>query len=185
MKKLILFFLIAACSISKKTDKSIIKECLDDYKQKSLHYIKDFSIYKSYLLLEKSLIDRGLLKKNDKESYIKLLEKIKLNDDKMLLLKKQLSDEIEHFDLLAHPTTFNGPFNCVKYYLINGDLDKNKTSAYLKHFDKLLIEDTKSNINAINNTPNYLFNEFDFRLPILATIYLKLYNIDGSGKVKL
>lgn len=181
MKKLILtFFLITACN----TNKDIIKECLDDHKQKSLDYIQDFSIYNSYTLLENSLVKKGLLKRIEKQSYIKLLEKIKRNSTEVLRLKEELTKEVKNFDLLAHPTVYNSPFNCVRYYLINNNLDEGETSLYFKEFEKLLVEDTQLNIEAINSIPSYLFKDFHFRLPVLATIYLKLYNVDGSGKIK-
>lgn len=182
MKKtiLIFFLIITACN----ANKDIIRECLDNHKQKSLDYIQDFSIYNSYTLLENSLVKKGLLKRNKKESYIKLLEKIKLNNNEVLLLKEELAKKVKDFDLLAHPTVYNSPFNCVKYYLINNDLDEGEVSLYLKEFEKLLVEDTQLNIQAINSIPSYSFKDFHFRLPVLATIYLKLYNVDGSGKIK-
>jgi len=182
---IILFFLITiSCSTSKNVDKSIIKICLDDYKKKSLDYIQDFSIYETYSIFENSLIKKGLLEKNNKQSYIKLLESIKLNNNEMVVLRNQLADEIKNFDLLANPAIFNSPFNCVRFYLINGDLDKNKSSKYLKDFDGLFIADTQLNIKSIQNIPEDLFKEFDFRLPVLATIYFKLFNLSENGKVK-
>ena len=181
MKVLITLLLIISCKRAKRVE--YIRECIESHRERSsLNYIKDFTIYETYTLFENALIKKGFLKKDDKQSYINLFETLKLNNSKMLELKKQMYKEVKDFDLLGEPTISTTTFFCVKDYIINGDLNKEKTTVYRDSFDTLLTEDITENIQFIKNTPDFLFKDFNFRLPILEMIQIKLIHINGKLK---
>ncbi len=179
--KISIFFLLN-CKTYKQVED--IKVCVENSRDISLSYIKDFSIYSTYEQFENFLIEKKFLEKGNKLSYINLLKEIQLNNKLMLELKKQVYDKVTNLDLLSHPTIANRPIFCIKDYLINGNLDEDKISKYKTNFNSLNIGDITSVINFINNTPDFLFQDFNFRLLILAIIYDRLNYVNGNNKLQ-
>ncbi|MFL0095018.1 hypothetical protein [Tenacibaculum maritimum] len=182
MKKIvvIIFLAITSCkSYYSENSNALLKKCLEHNKNISFENVKYFSIYSSYKQIEELLIKEDRIKKGDKKTYIDLLKLIQTDKKIKLEIKKIIEKKIKNYDLLDEPSIFQSPFNCVRYYLNNGEMKMNDSmKKYEKSYENLLkslvLDDLSSNIKFIEGTPENLFKYFDFRLPVLALIYLNL-----------
>jgi|TARA_B110000902_G_scaffold149734_1_gene172368 L-rhamnose mutarotase len=182
MKKIftvILLLIISCKSHYSEHSNSLIKECLKDHKNISFQGIRDFSIYNTYENIEKILIKENRIKKGEKKTYINLLKLIQTDKKLKLKLKESIKREVKNYDLLDEPSIGQSPFNCVRYCLNNGEIKmSNSLKKHKKAYDdilkSLILDDVSSNIKFIESTPDNLFKYFDFRLPVLALIYLNL-----------
>ena len=196
IKLFLIFLLIIGCKEPQTSDD--IKTCVKNKRNKIIGNTEKFYIYQSYNNFENMLDNKGFIEKLSKQTHIDLLKELALNNSKMLELKEKMKNEMRGFDFLREPAIAKIQVACIKDYLENFDLDEHKRALYdknnldedkialyKKNFDTVLInKDVAKNIQFVVNTPEALFRELHFRIPILAIIYFKLLDIDGSGELK-
>ncbi|CAL2089619.1 hypothetical protein [Tenacibaculum sp. 190524A02b] len=183
---LLLFFSITSCRsqgnyklLDKELDYCIIERVKQEIKlnfvDKETFTLTDFSNR-----IEKLLIENKLLRDKSKESYKRLFLSLQgktYNNDNYKLFTTKVKKDSDYDVLKNSISVHNTPFECNRFLIDKNGLSTNSElseyySLLTSYFENGTVsDDWELNQKILKSIPKNLFNNINYRLPIIVLIY--------------
>lgn len=193
--KLCVFIVLFSCTSNKKyiALSNDISRCIEERVKQDPIYIENFNLKTFFEEFELIMIDNNLLEGNSKNDYLSLFFKLKNDSIDRSQFKTFITKvkRINNYELIQNSININNtPFECNRFLIEKSNLQLNsELSDYYNIITSFFQNGTirnnwEINIKMLKSIPLKLFDNINYKLPIMVLAYDNLLSFEVSNSVK-